>query len=143
MSELPSVLPLPHRYPFLLLDRIVELQPGARAIATRGLTMGDPLLDAEGCLPPVLLVEAIAQCAGLAVLAGAGGEAVILAAIDRFRASARRARAGDRLEVAVRVLKRFGGTAKVRGVIRIDGRVRAAADVRLRLSPRRTPEGAA
>ncbi len=139
MSQLPSVLPLPHRYPFLLLDRIVELEPGAAAIATRGLTMGDPLVDAEGYLPPVLLVEAIAQCAGLAVLGGSGDEVVMLAAIDRFRASARRARAGDRLEITVRVVRRFGGTAKVRGVVRVDGRVRAAADVGLWLSPRRRP----
>ena len=67
MTERRTALPLPHAYPFLLLDRVVEMVPGVSAVAMKNLTRDDPLLDGDGCLPAVLLAEAMAQCAGMAV----------------------------------------------------------------------------
>jgi len=123
-------LPLPHAYPFLLIDRIVEMVPGERAVAVKNLTLGDPLLDGDGVLPSVLLAEAMAQCAGLAL--GPPTGRAVLASIDRFR-SRPWVRAGDQLRVSARVVRSFGATVKVRAVVRVNGRLRAAGDVVLQL----------
>jgi 3-hydroxyacyl-[acyl-carrier-protein] dehydratase len=133
MNEPRTGLPLPHRYPFLLLDRIVEVIPGVSAVAVKNLTSSDPLLDADGCLPAVLLAEAIAQCVGLAVLAVRPGSGAVLARIDRFRTGTHAVVAGDQLEVRARILRVFGATVKSRGVVRVNGRVRAAGELVLQL----------
>ena len=129
-------LPLPHAYPFILVDRVVEIHPGAGAVALKNLTWGDPWIAPDGRLSPTLLAEVIAQCAGLAVSGARPGALAVLARIDRFRARPS-AEAGDQLHVRVRVLRIFGGSAKVRGVIRINGRVHAAGDFVLSFVPGR------
>ena len=133
MSESRSRLPLPHAYPFLLLDRIVEVRTGRSARAVKNVTRDDPLLDAAGCLPPVLLAEALAEAAGVAAIGLHGRMTGVLARIERFRSRAP-VHAGDRLEISVRVLKVFGTIVKARGVVRIDGRIGAAGEVFLQLS---------
>jgi 3-hydroxyacyl-[acyl-carrier-protein] dehydratase len=133
MTEPRTGLPLPHAYPFLLLDRVVEVQPGRSAWAVKNLTRGDPLLDAAGCLPPVLLAEAMAETAGIAAAGPQGGVTGVLVRIDRFR-SRTVIGAGDRLEIRVRVLKSFGTIVKARGIVRIDGRFAAGGEVLLQLS---------
>jgi 3-hydroxyacyl-[acyl-carrier-protein] dehydratase len=132
MDDYRTGLPLPHTYPFLLIDRIVESVPAQRAVAVKNLTRGDPLLDADGLLPSVLLVEAMAQCAGVAVLGGDRGRTAVLASINRFRTRSRVV-AGDQLRVSANVLRSFGAMAKVRAVVRVDGRPRAACDVVLQI----------
>jgi 3-hydroxyacyl-[acyl-carrier-protein] dehydratase len=124
--------PLPHAYPFVLLDRIVELRDGVAAIAVRCVTLNDPLAAADGCLPTLLLAEALAQCAGVAVLGGRPGAGAIVARIDRFRSRVP-ARAGAELRVTARVVRIFGTTAKVRGVVHADGRRCAAGEVVLQM----------
>lgn len=133
MSEPRTGLPLPHSYPFLLLDRIVEIVPGVSAVALKNLTGSDPLLDADGVLPAVLLAEAIAQCVGLAVLAVRPGSGAVLARIDRFRAGIHTVVAGEQLQVQARILRVFGATVKSRGVVRVNGRIRAAGELVLQL----------
>jgi 3-hydroxyacyl-[acyl-carrier-protein] dehydratase len=131
-------LPLPHRYPFLLLDRVVEIHPGISASAVKNLTRDDPLLDGDGFLAPVLLAEAMAQCAGLAVLGKEPGAGGVLARIDRFRSRGSIV-AGDQLQVHVRVLRIFGATVKARGIVRVNGRIRAAGDLVLQLASAAPP----
>ena len=132
MNDGRTRLPLPHRYPFLLIDRIVEVVPGDRAVALKCLTRGDPLLGADGVLPSVLLAEAMAQCAGVAALVGDTGGTAVLASIDRFRTRGS-VGAGDLLFVTARVLRRFAGMVKVRAVVRVTGRPRAACDLVMQL----------
>jgi len=103
MSERHSRPPLPHAYPFLLLDRIVEVQTGRSARAVKNLTCDDPLLDAAGALPPVFLAEALAEAAGVAANGPHGHMMAVLARVERFRSRAA-AHAGDQLEISVRVL---------------------------------------
>ena len=134
MTEPRTGLPLPHAYPCLLLDRIVEVGTGRSARAVKNLAHDDPLLDAAGRLPPVLLAEAIAQAAGVAAIGLHDGVTCVLARIDRFRSRATIIHAGDRLEISVRVLKVFGTIVKARGVVRAGGRICAAAEVFLQLS---------
>ena len=133
MNERHAGLPLPHDYPFLLLDRIVEVVPGVSAVAAKNLTRSDPLLDADGCLPTVLLAEAIAQCVGLAVVALRPGSGAVLARIARFRVGTRAVVAGDQLHVRARIVRVFGATVKSRGVVRVNGRIRAAGELVLQL----------
>jgi 3-hydroxyacyl-[acyl-carrier-protein] dehydratase len=128
----------PHAYPFVLLDRIIEIQPGVRAVATRQLTRDDPLVDADGCLPPALLAETLAQCAGVAVHGVQAGDTAVVARINRFR-SRLPVHSGMQLRVVAQVVKVFGATAKVRGVVRADGRRCAAGEVVLSL--RVAPDG--
>jgi len=99
---------LPHRYPFLLLDRVIELEPGVRAVA---LTT----VSASRAFPQVLLVESAAQLAGIATIQqdGAGG---FLAAIDRAEFG-RVPLIGDVLTVTARVLKAFGRLFLVEGEV--------------------------
>jgi 3-hydroxyacyl-[acyl-carrier-protein] dehydratase len=141
MAQASARLPLPHAYPFLLVDRVLELRPGSSAAAVKNLTRDDPLLDADGQLPPVLLVEALAQVAGLAVLGVRPGAGAVLVRVDRFRCRLPLI-AGDALHVSVQVCRIFGAAAKVRGVVRVNGRVRAAAEVVLQVTAPE-PAGAA
>ena len=99
---------LPHRYPFLLLDRVVELEPGARAVA---LTT----VSAARAFPQVLLVESVAQLAGIATIQQ-DGEGGFLAAIDQAEFS-RAPLIGDVLTVTARVLKAFGRLFLVEGEV--------------------------
>jgi 3-hydroxyacyl-[acyl-carrier-protein] dehydratase len=124
--------PLPHAYPCLLLDRILALRPGVEAVAVKHVTRSDPLVADAGFIPPFLLAEALAQCAGVAVLGERAGGVAHVARIDRFR-SRSRVPAGCTLIIAARVIRIFGTAAKVRGVVRATGRVLAAGEVVLRI----------
>ena len=124
---------MPHGYPFLLLDRILDVVPGVSALAVKNLTAGDPLLDADGHLPAALLAEMIAQCVGLAVLGLRPDGGAVLARIDRFRVSRRAIVAGDQLCVRSRILRVFGRTVKARGDVRVNSRMRAAGELMLQL----------
>lgn len=137
MSRRQTTLPLPHAYPFLLLDRVIEVEPGRHAVATKNLTRGDPLLDADGRLPAVLLAEAIAQCAGVALVGSGSAASALLARIDRFRAGRRPVHAGHQLRVSVRIVRIFGATVKARGVVRLNGRIQAAGEIILQLARRK------
>jgi len=130
-----SLAGLPHAYPFLLLDRIITLDPGRYVVATKNLTATDPLLQPTGVLSPVFLVEALTQAAGIAVGAPDGGKPAqpgMLARVDRFRTRGR-VTVGDELRIAVRIVRTFGTSAMARGVVTVDGRRRAAAELVLHL----------
>jgi 3-hydroxyacyl-[acyl-carrier-protein] dehydratase len=133
MNERGTGRSLPHGYPFLLLDRILDVVPGVSALAVKNLTAGDPLLDADGHLPAALLAEMIAQCVGLAVVGIRPDGGAVLARIDRFRVSRRTIVAGDQLCVRSRILRVFGRTVKARGDVRVNSRVRAAGELMLQL----------
>src|SRR5664279_3514745 len=99
---------LPHRYPFLLLDRVVELEPGVRGVA---LT----IISASREFPQVLLVETVAQLAGIVTIRQDGEEG-FLAAIDQAEFS-RIPLVGDVLTISARVLKAFGRLFLVEGEV--------------------------
>ena len=79
---------LPHRYPFLLVDRIVELEPGVRAVGIKQVTANEPQFTGHfperPIMPGVLMVEALAQTAGVAVytLPAYAGKLGLFAGID-------------------------------------------------------------
>jgi len=123
---------LPHRYPFLLVDRIVELEPGRRALGIKAVTANEPHFTGHfperPIMPGVLMVEALAQTAGVAVmtLAEYRGKLGLFAGIDdcRFR---RMVVPGDTLRLEVTVEKLRGMFGRVRGVASVDGEVAVEA----------------
>ncbi len=118
---------LPHAYPFVLLDRVLTVEPGRWAAAVKRLSRDDALLDGDGMLPPILLAEAMAQAAGLAVSAPPGSVA-FLVQIDRFRSRGSVA-AGTDLLVMARVARRLGRNLKVRASARTAARRCAACEL--------------
>jgi 3-hydroxymyristoyl/3-hydroxydecanoyl-(acyl carrier protein) dehydratase len=139
MSE-TTVFVLPHGYPFRLLDRVLGVEAGGGAVAVRGVTHDDPLVDEGGTLPAALLAEALAQCAGLAISVTMPDARGVLARIDRFR-SRGPLRAAVELRMKVRIVRVFGAVVKVRGVVLANGQRWAAGEVTLRLE--RSPAGVA
>jgi 3-hydroxyacyl-[acyl-carrier-protein] dehydratase len=123
---------LPHRYPFLLVDRIVELEPGKRAVGMKQVTANEPHFTGHfpgrPIMPGVLMVEALAQTAGIAVLTldEYRGKLGLFAGIDqcRFR---RLVIPGDTLLLKVEVEKLRGMFGRVKGVASVDGDVAVEA----------------
>jgi 3-hydroxyacyl-[acyl-carrier-protein] dehydratase len=137
---------LPHRPPFLLVDRVVEFEANRRLVALKGVTMNEPFFQGHfpgaPVMPGVLILEALAQAAALlAVLSLTPGEAdgklTYLMGIDaaRFR---RPVVPGDRLELIVEVTKQKGAVWKQRAEARVDGQVVAEAEFMAMLADRVT-----
>jgi len=123
---------LPHRYPFLLVDRIVELEPGKRAVGLKAVTANEPQFTGHfperPILPGVLIVEALAQTSGIAVLAldAYRGKLGLFAGIDECRFK-RMVLPGDVLRLEVTVEKLRGMFGRVRAVASVDGEVACEA----------------
>ena len=128
---------LPHRYPFLLVDRVRNIQGTTRAQGVKNVTMNEPHFQghfpAEPVMPGVLIIEAMAQTSGVMIGAGLGlldmGALIYFMGIDncRFR---RKVVPGDQLLMDVETLRgRPGGKVwKLRGVASVDGEVAAEAE---------------
>ncbi|MCV0404317.1 MAG: 3-hydroxyacyl-ACP dehydratase FabZ [Chloroflexi bacterium] len=123
---------IPHRYPFLLVDRIIELEPGKRVVGIKAVTANEPQFTGHfperPIMPGVLMVEALAQTAGVAVMTldEYRGKLGLFAGIDdcRFR---RMVVPGDTLRLEVTVEKLRGMFGRVRGVASVDGEVAVEA----------------
>lgn len=137
---------LPHRYPFLLLDRITEVDAGKSAKGFKNVTgsewcMGEPVVHANsaGDMPHLLIVESLAQLSAAlftTLMVGNDGAVGYFMGIDQMRCRGR-ARPGDVIQLAI-VLKQFRrGVCKVNGEARVDGAllVRATLTTILRASP--------
>src|ERR687895_545516 len=123
---------IPHRYPFLLVDRVLELEPGKRAVGIKNVTMGDPFFQGHfpnyPVMPGVLIVEALAQVGAVALGTSEEfkGKLALFAGIDEVRFK-RQVRPGDtlRLEVELEQIRRGigmgSGTASVEGELACRG----------------------
>jgi 3-hydroxyacyl-[acyl-carrier-protein] dehydratase len=123
---------LPHRYPFLLVDRVIELEPGKRAVGIKQVSANEPQFTGHfpgrPIMPGVLMVEALAQTAGIAVLTldEYRGKIGLFAGIDdcRFR---RLVQPGDTLVMKVEVEKLRGMFGRVRALASVDGEIAVEA----------------
>src|SRR5271165_2721635 len=136
---------LPHRYPFLLVDRILEMDAES-VVGIKNVTVNEPFFAGHfpdyPVMPGVLIVEAMAQTAGVQVLSGIPDrdkKIVFLVSVDaaRFR---KPVVPGDQLRIEMRVIKRKGSVAKMAGHVTVDGVVVAEAEVMCKLEDKQNPE---
>ena len=134
---------LPHRYPFLLLDRIVEWEKDKRLVALKNVTANEPFFQGHfphyAVMPGVLVVEAMAQaCAMLGLLSlgqkDDGKHVYYFAGIDGARFK-RPVRPGDQLLFEIEQLRLVRGLGKFKAVARVDGAVVAEAELLCVLRP--------
>jgi 3-hydroxymyristoyl/3-hydroxydecanoyl-(acyl carrier protein) dehydratase len=127
---------LPHTPPFLLLDRIVTID-GPTGRFVKHVTADDPLLSPDGELSPTLLIEAMAQGAGI-VLGRQEPElrarGAVLAAVDHCTIAGS-AGVGDQLEVEITVVRRYAGMARIRARASVGARTCATATLTLAFAP--------
>jgi beta-hydroxyacyl-ACP dehydratase FabZ len=125
---------LPHRYPFLLVDRIVEMDD-QHVVGIKNVTANEPFILGHfpdyPVMPGVLIIEAMAQTAGVQVLSSIPdrhNKLVFLVSVDaaRFR---KPVRPGDQLRIEMNVIKRKGTVAKMAGHATVDGVLVAEAEV--------------
>jgi 3-hydroxyacyl-[acyl-carrier-protein] dehydratase len=137
INEIRAILP--HRYPFLLVDRIVEMEP-ERIVGIKQVTANEPFFQGHfpdfPVMPGVLIVEAMAQTAGVLVLSSIPDRAsklVLLVAVEnaRFR---RPVVPGDTLRMEMKVIKKKASVAKMAGIATVDGLVVAEAEVMCKLA---------
>lgn len=125
---------LPHRYPFLLVDRIEEMEP-ERVVGIKNVSVNEPFFVGHfpdyPVMPGVLIIEAMAQVAGVLVLSqieDRKSKLVLLAGVDgaKFR---KPVRPGDQLRIEMKLLKRKASIAKMSGTASVDGSVVAEAEM--------------
>jgi len=130
---------LPHRYPMLLVDRIIELE-AERIVGIKNVTANEPFFSGHfpdfPVMPGVLIVEAMAQTAGVLVLKSIEDRAsklVLLVSIEyaKFR---RPVVPGDQLRMELTMLKRKASVAKMSGKATVDGALVAEAEVMCKLA---------
>jgi len=125
---------LPHRYPFLLVDRVVEVEVGKRIVAIKNVTVNEPFFAGHfpgyPIMPGVLLCEAVVQAGG--ILARLTSTEVddqaqmlaMLTSLDRVRFR-QKVTPGDQLRLEVEAVRRRGAFWKMRGVARVDEKMAA------------------
>jgi 3-hydroxyacyl-[acyl-carrier-protein] dehydratase len=125
---------IPHRWPFLLVDRIDELEPGVRAVGIKQISNGEPVFQGHfpgnPIFPAVMMVEALAQvgCVAILSLDKFKGKLVLFAGVDGFRFK-RLVVPGDTLRLEVKLTRVLGAVGKGTGRAEVDGQVAAEGDL--------------
>ena len=119
---------LPHRYPFLLVDRITELEPDTRIVGIKNVTLNERYLAHSGnglpVMPPTILTEAIAQVGAILILAKPENRDKLpyFRSIERVRYR-RPVHPGDVVEIEATVMRLRSRVGELRGIARVDGKV--------------------
>ena len=126
---------LPHRYPFLLVDRVIDYVPGKKAVGIKNVTFNEPQFQGHfpgrSLMPGVLIIEAMAQVGGIVMtqMPDAQGGLFVFAGIDKVRFR-RQVIPGDQLVMTVELLwvkqRRFG---KMQGRAEVDGQLAAEGEL--------------
>ncbi|HKA53819.1 MAG TPA: 3-hydroxyacyl-ACP dehydratase FabZ [Candidatus Binatia bacterium] len=130
---------LPHRYPFLLVDRVVEIDVGRRIVALKNVTANEPFFSGHfpgrPLMPGVLLCEAVVQAGGILAQvttldAMRPGKIAMLTALDRARFR-QKVTPGDQLRLEVEAVRRRGPFWKMRGAASVAGKIVAELEFTL------------
>lgn len=128
---------LPHRYPFLLVDRVLEAEPETKLVALKNVTYNEPFFPGHfpnrPVMPGVLIVEALAQSAALMASYGrtdidTENRVYYFTGIDKARFK-RPVEPGDQLIFEVEVVRRIKNMWKCKGIARVDGELAASAEL--------------
>jgi beta-hydroxyacyl-ACP dehydratase FabZ len=126
---------IPHRYPFLLVDRILELQAGRRVVALKNVSFNEPFFPGHfpgaPVMPGVLIVEALAQAGAVLLLhdmPDRESKLVYFTGIDKARFR-RTVLPGDQLWLTLEVLNLRSRNCKMRGTAEVEGQIAAQAEI--------------
>ncbi|HEY6849208.1 MAG TPA: 3-hydroxyacyl-ACP dehydratase FabZ [Terracidiphilus sp.] len=141
---------LPHRYPFLLIDRVVEFEPTKRLVAIKNVTINEPFFQGHfpgyPIMPGVLVVEAMAQAGGMIMMAelpDRDRKLVVFTGIERAKFR-RPVTPGDQLRIEVEVLSMRTRAGRIQGRAMVDGKLACEATLTCQVVPRvREPRAAA
>ena len=132
---------LPHRYPFLLVDRITEFEPDKRIVGIKNVTLNERYLahseDGRPVLPPTILTEAVAQVGAIMILAKPENRQRLpfFAGIERVRYRLP-VHPGDVVEIEATVRRLRSRMGQLRGIARVEGRVVVEGTMTFSLGPR-------
>ncbi len=133
---------IPHRYPFIMVDRILELEPRRRVVGIKNVTINEPFFQGHfpghPVMPGVLIIESMAQAGGMLLmdeLGSTGDKVVYFMSLDnvKFR---RPVLPGDQLRLEVELIQFRGKTCRLKGVAYVDGQVVAEAEMLARVVDR-------
>lgn len=130
---------LPHRYPFLLVDKIIELEPGKKAVGIKNVTANEPFFQGHfpeyPIMPGVLIVEALAQTAGIAVavLEENKGKLGVFASIEAIKFKYQ-VQPGDVLRLEIEILMTKMGVTKAKVKATVDDKVAAEGEIKLAMT---------
>jgi len=127
---------LPHRYPFLLVDRVIELVPDDRVTALKNVTINEPFFPGhfpgQPVMPGVLIIEAMAQAGGLLAIesspADKRGQLIYFMGMDKVRFR-KPVVPGDQLIFEAKILKMRSKVAKMSGTASVDNQIAAEAEL--------------
>jgi 3-hydroxyacyl-[acyl-carrier-protein] dehydratase len=130
---------IPHRYPFLLVDRIIEINVGVKAVGNKNVTINEPFFNGHfpefPVMPGVLIVEALAQVAGIAMFnkEEINEKLGLLAGIDNCRFK-QQVKPGDQLHLEFEVTRKKGQIVKGKGIARVNEELVCEAEIIIALS---------
>jgi 3-hydroxyacyl-[acyl-carrier-protein] dehydratase len=138
---------LPHRYPFLLIDRVLSVEPGKSIVALKNVTINEPFFPGHyphyPVMPGVLIIEAMAQAAALLSFKSMGSKpdeksVYYFAGIDGARFK-RPVSPGDQLIIKVTLIRSMRGVFKFSATVEVDGQLAAEAELMCTVKPVPSP----
>lgn len=125
---------IPHRYPFLLVDRVDEVEEGKRIVGIKNVTINEPFFQGHfpeyPVMPGVLIIEALAQVGAIAMLSKEEnkGKLGFLAGVDKCRFK-RQVKPGDTLKLEVEITRIKGAIGKGKGTATVNGELACSAEI--------------
>lgn len=133
---------IPHRYPFLLVDKVLEVEEGKRAIGIKNVTVNEEFFNGHfpdyPVMPGVLIVEALAQVGAVAMLKKEEnrGRLAFFAGIDNCRFK-RQVRPGDQLRLEVEMTRVRGAIGKGKAIATVDGEIACETEITFALGEKK------
>lgn len=125
---------IPHRYPFLLVDKVTEMEAEKRVVGIKNVSINEPFFAGHfpeyPVMPGVLILEALAQVGAIAVLdmEQNRGKIGFLAGVDKCRFK-RQVKPGDQLRLEVEIIRMKGPIGKGKGIATVDGEIACEAEI--------------
>ncbi|WP_074599917.1 3-hydroxyacyl-ACP dehydratase FabZ [Sediminibacillus halophilus] len=132
INEIKDIIP--HRYPFLLVDEVTEIEEGKRVVGKKNVTINEPFFQGHfpdyPVMPGVLIVEALAQVGAVVILNKEENKGKIgfLAGLDKCRFK-RQVKPGDQLRLEVEIIKLKGPIGKGKAIATVDGETACEAEI--------------